>query len=230
MPVSIGRLRERSLHAALKQRYARPGDQFETRVGGYVIDIVRGDPDVPLLIEVQTGSFAKIKPKLLALVDLYPVRLVHPIAHEKWIVRIDGKDGHMISRRKSPRRAGVELLFRELVSFPSLVLHPNFAIDVLLTREEDVWCDDGKGSWRRKGWSIVDHHLLDVIDQIPLETADDLRALLPAGLNDQFTSSDLALGLRIARYNAQKMAYCLRAMGVIELVGKQGNALLYRLT
>ena len=67
MPVSIGRLRERSLHAALKQRYARPGDQFETRVGGYVIDIVRGDPDVPLLIEVQTGSFAKIKPKLLAL-------------------------------------------------------------------------------------------------------------------------------------------------------------------
>ncbi len=39
---SIGTLRESDLHAALKRHYARPSDQIEVAVDGYVIDIVRG--------------------------------------------------------------------------------------------------------------------------------------------------------------------------------------------
>ena len=54
----IGMLNEGSLHASLKRRYARPGDDFEVSIEGFVIDIVRarGEPD-ELLIEIQTGSF-----------------------------------------------------------------------------------------------------------------------------------------------------------------------------
>jgi len=38
----------------------------------------------------------------------------------------------------------------------------------------------------------------------------------------------LALAIQHPRALAQKMAYCLREMGVLEVVGKQRNALLYR--
>ena len=37
----IGTLREKPLHASLKQLYARPGDRAEVAVDGFVIDLVR---------------------------------------------------------------------------------------------------------------------------------------------------------------------------------------------
>src|SRR5262245_49932452 len=74
----IGTLRETSLHAALKQWYARPADDVEAEVDGYVVDLRRGDT----LIEIQTCNFAAIRRKLLALVERHPVRLLHPIASE----------------------------------------------------------------------------------------------------------------------------------------------------
>ena len=94
-PRDIGRLNELSLHAGLKRWYARPGDRLEAPVDGYVIDLVRGE----LLIEIQTGSFSAIKRKILDLVSRGPVRLVHPITREKWIVKV-GPDGPS-GRRKS---------------------------------------------------------------------------------------------------------------------------------
>src|SRR6185503_11946586 len=68
----IGLLNEKPLHASLKQWYARPGDQFEVPVGGFVIDIVRDD----LLIEIQTRNFSSIKSKLNKLAHSHRVRLI----------------------------------------------------------------------------------------------------------------------------------------------------------
>lgn len=221
----IGTHRETSLHADLKAWCAEDGDQIEAVVDGYIIDVVRGD----LLIEVQTRGFAALTAKLTALLESHPVRLVHPIARERWIVRVSA-DGEILGRRKSPKRGRVEQVFAELVRFPSLIHHPRFALDVLLTREEEVRCDDGRGSWRRKGWSIVDRRLLSVDECIRLEDVGDLRALLPSGLPQPFTTLDLAEGLGVSRRLAQQMAYCLREMGAIEAVGRKGRgrAWLYR--
>jgi hypothetical protein len=218
----IGTHRETALHAALKAWYAEPDDRIEVTVDGYVIDVVRGD----LLVEIQTRGFAALTAKLTALLERHPVRLVHPIARERWIVRLDA-DGTMLGRRKSPKRGRVEHIFAELVRFPALIRHPRFTLEVLLTREEEVRFADGRGSWRRKGWSIVDRRLIAVDERLRLESADDLRALLPAGLPHPFTTRDLAEGLSIPRRLAQQMAYCLRAMGAITAVGMRERAWLY---
>jgi hypothetical protein len=226
----IGELRERSLHAAIKARYAREGDAVEARVGGFHIDILRpraGDADMPLVIEIQTGSFASLRRKLAALLPAFRVRVVHPVAAQKWIVRQNAA-GTTLSRRRSPRKAGVELAFRELAYIAPFAAQAGFALDVLLTQEEEVWRDDGQGSWRRRHWSIVDHRLLAVLDQIPLESPRDYLALLPPGLPEPFTTSDVAAGLRIARPIAGKMAYCLHVMGLLERTGRRGAAYLYR--
>lgn len=222
-PRTIGELRETSLHAALKALIARPGDLIETRVEGYIVDIVRGSQ----LIEIQTGRFSGLKPKLAALLPRYQVRLVYPIAQSRWVVRA-AADGAALRRRKSPVHGAVEHVFRELVSIPALALHPCFSLEVLLIEEEQIWRDDGRGSWRRQRWSIADRRLLRVIDQLPLETAADYQALLPPALPALFTTAELAEALGQPRRLAGQMVYCLREMGLLTAHGKRGRAVLYR--
>jgi hypothetical protein len=218
----IGTLNEKALHAALKEWYAEPGDRVEVEVEGYFIDLVRGE----LLIEIQTGGFASIKRKLLALTEAHPLRLVYPIAHEKWIVKLDG-DGQRFSRRKSPKRGQVEDVFSELVSFPRLITRPNFSLDVLLIQEEEERIHVPGKAWRRRGWVTHERRLLEVVGRHTFETGPDLAGLLPAWLPGEFTTADLAAALPCSRRLAQRMAYCLRHAGLLAPVGKRGRAIVY---
>jgi len=220
----IGTLNEKPLHAALKDWYAQPGDQLEVSIDGFVVDIVRGD----LLIEVQTGNFASIKRKVKRLVKDHPLRLVYPIPQDKWIVRLarDGS-GDVLGRRKSPKRGAFVHVFAELVSFPKLLADANFSLEALLVQEEEVRRFDGKRAWRRRGWVIQERRLLEVVDHRLFETPDDLAAFVPPDLVEPWTTADLAVAIGQPRWLARKMAYCLRKMGVVEAVGKQGNAILY---
>ena len=216
-------LNEKSLHASLKAWYAQPGDRIEEPVDGSLIDIVRGDS----LIEIQTRGFSALRHKLGRLVRGHPVRLVYPIAAEKWIVRL-GADGITpISRRKSPRHGAAVDLFRELVSFPRLLAHPNFTLEVLLIREEELRRHDPSANWRRRGWVTAERRLLGVVDSQVFAAPEDLACLLPADLDEPFTTAELAAALARPRRLAQQMAYCLRSAGVLEEVGRRGRGVLY---
>ena len=221
---AISTLNEKPLHAALKEWYALPGDRFEVPVDGSLIDIVRGD----LLIEIQTRGFGALRRKLQKLTASHRVRLVHPIAQEKWIVRESPDGRKQLGRRRSSRRGTVEHLFSELVRIPALMAHPNFSLELLMVSEEEVRRKDGGRHWRRRGWATHERRLIDVLDRWIFETPDDLGDLLPPGLPDPFTTADLAAALGHPRSLAQQMTYCLRAMGTIESVGKIGRTILYR--
>ena len=220
----IGTLREKPLHASLKRWYAQTGDRVEVPVEGFVIDLVRED----LLIEVQTRGFSSLKQKITTLLDLeHHVRVVHPIPIDKWIVKVDA-DGTVLSRRRSPRHGSSIDIFAELVSFPELLAHPHLEIDVILTNEEEYRRHTPNRSWRRKGWSVEERRLLEVVDTLLISNADDLAALLPTDLPEPFSTADLAMNLGRPRRSAQQMAYCLRIADVIVAVGKTGNAVEYR--
>ena len=220
---TIGTLQERSLHAAIKAWYQQPGDSVEQRVDGYYIDIQRAG----LLIEIQTRNFAAIKTKLHRLVERHAMRLVYPIAAEKWIVRMPVQGDTVISRRRSPKHGRLEDLFSELVRIPALIQHANFSVEVLLIRAEEILRDDGQGSWRRKGWSISDRRLLQVLKTTTFQNTADFRALLPPGLPPSFTARELSAALQIAPACGQKMAYCLRHMQILHSAGKSGRSTLY---
>jgi hypothetical protein len=220
----IGSLNEKPLHAALKAWYAMPDDQVEVPIDGFVIDILRDE----LLIEIQTGGFAKIKRKLFDLVERHPLRLVYPIPREKWLVKLDLDQERVTSRRKSPKRGSEVDLFVELVSFPKLVARSNFALEILLTQEEEIWRYDGRRGWRRRGWVVHERRLLQVVDRHQYQTPSDFMGLLPGGLPQPFTTADLATALSRPRRVAQKMAYCLRKMGALHQVGQKGRAKLYQ--
>lgn len=216
-------MQESSLHTALKNWYAQPGDRQEIRIDGFIIDIVRDD----LLIEIQTRNFTALRDKLSILLEHYSVRLVHPIAREKYILRLPSNGNRPLSRRKSPRHGRLEHLFLELVRVPHLVIHPKFSFEVLFTREEEIRCDDGRGSWRRQGQSIVDRRLIEVIDRRLFSSPDEYGELLPVGLPQPFTNQDLATSLNIPPYLAAKMTYCLRTMHILDITNKRGRRVLY---
>lgn len=221
----IGTLNERPLHASLKAWYATPSDRSEVRVDGRVIDLVRGD----LLIEIQTRQVSAIRSKLARLVEQHPLRLVIPVAQEKWIVRLDA-DGHPSGRRKSPRHGSIADIVAELASIPTLLDHPHFALEVLLIHEEEWRRQDPRHGWRRGGWVTHERHLLAVVGQHRFDCAADLLMLLPADLAQPFTTAEIATLSGRARRWGQQLAYCLRVSGQVRMVGKRGRALLYERT
>jgi hypothetical protein len=138
------------------------------KVDGYIVDIARTP-----LIGFADPQFFQGSKQLSSLLQEHRVRLVYPIAQEKWIVRTSGDGLTQVARRRSPKRGRVEHLFQELVSLPGLITHPSFSLEVLLTQEEEIWRDDGLGSWRRKGWSVADRRLVGVMENLRLETRQD---------------------------------------------------------
>jgi hypothetical protein len=165
---------------------------------------------------------------LRRLLDDHHIRVVHPLPKDRWIVREDA-DGQLLSRRKSPRHAGLQDIFGELVRVADLATHPNLTIEVLLIDEEQVWRDDGMGSWRRRNWSLADRRLLAVNESAAFEHPADFLALLPA-LPEPFTNAHLAAMPGWRPRLAGQATYALRAMGLLEVEGKQGRGNLFRRT
>ncbi len=221
--IGIGLKNEKSLHAAIKNWYGQKGDRLEVKVGSYVVDLVRDD----LLIEIQTKNFSAIGKKLRKLSEKHKVLLVHPIAKEKWILKVDPEEGKQLSRRKSPKKGQVFHVFNELVRIHDLINKENFTLEILLVKEEEIQCPDGMGSWRRKGVSIIDRKLLEVTESIKLSTKKDFVALLPQTLPKPFSNKDLSIELKVPINLARKITYCLKKMDAIEEVGKKRNELLF---
>jgi len=215
-------MNEYSLHSAIKKWYSLPGDQFEVKIDDYIVDILRGD----LLIEIQTRNFSTIKKKLADLVKNNRVRLVHPIPEQKWIIHVNEFD-EIIGKRKSPKKGKLTDLFHELIRIPKLISENNFSLEVLMTNQEEVRCDDGKGSWRRRGASIKDRKLIGVNSRILLNNKNDFLRFLPKNLDETFTNKGLANLRGISISMAQKITYCLKKGGIITVKEKKGKELTF---
>lgn len=197
---------------------------MEQHVDGFIVDILRGRE----IIEIQTVNFSSLKRKLGILTESRKVRLVHPVAREKWIVRETPDGAGVLGRRRSPKRCDVLTLFEELVSIPEIVCRPTFSLEVLLISEEEVRRRTGSRRWRRNGWRVHDRRLLNVQDRACFDSPADYAALLPPGLSEAFTNRELAAAIGRPRWLAEKMTYSLRRMGAIQIIGKRGRANLYR--
>lgn len=219
----IGTLNESSLHSTLKLWYKKPEDQLEVPIENFIIDIVRDD----LLIEIQTRNFSTIKKKLEMLLENYRVLLIHPIVKDKWIINVDYDSNIITHKRLSPTHHSYLDIFEELVRIPDIISNRNLTIELLLVQIEEFRVNDGKGSWRRKGWRIQDRRLVNVLERKVFISPIDFLMLKPSNLKPPFTNAELANSLEKPLRLAQKMSYCLRKMGIIKVVGKRGRNFLF---
>jgi hypothetical protein len=222
---SIGVMREGPLHAAIKAFLVRPGDRLEVPVGRFVIDLVRADGE---LVEVQTGGFSGLSKKLDALLDKYRVRIVHPVAAERRIVRVDDH-GEVMSVRRSPKRATAVAVFDKLVAFPSLVTHPNLTIEVLLLREDHVRASRPFTS-RQRTRDPGQRRPIDVLDRVEIRGPSDVLKLLPALPDEPFSTREFGVLLGCDALLAQRTVFCMRMINLVEPAGKRGRTPLHRRT
>ena len=225
MANDIGILNEGPVHQALKNLYSEAGATQEVAIGNYVADVVSKDR---VLYEIQTSGFSGLRRKLETLLEEHHVVLVHPIAATRYIIKVSEDTDLPAKRRRSPKKGGVANLLDSLVSIPDLLNHPRFELEIVLTSEEEFRVPSNSRGWRRKGWRVARRELVEVLEAHRFAEVADLWSLAPGELPEVFTTSDLAQVMAQPRGMAQKLAYCLREAGAIEMVGKRGNALEYR--
>jgi hypothetical protein len=217
---------ETSLHRQLKEHYAIDGAAVEQRVGRYRIDVVRGKQ----LVEIQLAPLTSIRDKIAALLKKHDVLVVKPVIITKHLVKLRRAGGQIVSRRRSPKRRTLLDVFEELVHFTRVFPHRRLTLEVALIEiEEWRYPGHGRRRWRRENDHLVeDQHLLEVHSVHQFRTAADLCRLLPPVLPQPFHTGQLADGLGVERWIAQRMAYCLREMKAIRPVGKLRGAWLYK--
>jgi hypothetical protein len=193
-------------------------------VDGFVVDVVREGE----LVEIQTASFSSAARKLRRLVLDHRIALVHPIAAERWLLRVDG-DGAVVDRRRSPKRGRPMDLFEELVAFPELVAHPNFRLELPMIIEEEIRgpIPDGARYRYPRQWWRLDRRLLEIVETIRIDTPADLLELLPDGLPSPFTTADIVAASRRSKRLAMRSTYCLSKAGAIRPIGRSGRLLTY---
>jgi len=219
----IGRLGEKQLHACLKYYYEPRPAHHEIPVQGFVADICNESG----IIEIQTGSFDKLRRKLECFLEQSLVTLVYPLPHRKWLRWIDPQTGEISEARKSPKTGQPAEACFELGKIQSLLGRKNLHIRLLLLDMEEHrylngWSRDGK-----KGSTRAERIPLSVVEEISLDKPMDYLQLLPAGLPDPFTRAELAKLTRLSPKRNQYLLRCLLKLGLLRQEGKRGRSYLY---
>lgn len=225
-PHGFGTLQEKTVHAVMKLYYEPDIDYHEVPIEGYIADIYTGSR----IIEIQNGNFNRLRDKLNAFLPLYPVMVVLPIPHNKWVIYMDEESGELSGKRKSPITGSIYSAFPELYKIKSFLTHPNlsFAFPLIDMDEYRLLQSRGKGK-RRKG-SRYDRMPLALYDEILLERPEDFIQVIPYELEEPFTVKEFAKAAHIRRDLAQMTLHILYSMELVARPGKRGREYLYEVT
>lgn len=214
---------ETTLHRQLKDHYAGPGSQQEVRLGRFRIDVVDGER----LIEIQHSGLGALKTKVRKLLRKHDVEIVKPLVARKRLIQLDGPEGETDRVRWSPKRATAIDVFHELVYFTTVFPHRRLTLRIPLIEIEEIRYPWQRRNRRRGQFRIRDQRLIQVVGENVYRTAGDLQHFVPRDLPEPFDTGQLAAALEIEKWEARRMAWCLRETGTIRQTGKRGNSLLY---
>lgn len=220
----IGTLQEKTVHAILKDYYAPDTAMQEIRVNGYVADIFTGTE----IIEIQTANFNKLRQKLDVFLPEYPVTIVYPIPHIKWLSWIDGETGECSPLRKSPVKGSVYRAFYELYKIKTYLGNPNLRLCFPLLDMEEYRFLNGWSKDKKKGSHRFDRIPVALVDEVCFERAEDYLQLIPYELEEPFTVPEFAKAVKIRREEAGRVLHILHYLHVIERCENKGRAYAYK--
>lgn len=220
---NIGQLSERALHEVMKFYYEPNREFHEVRLNGFVADVFhRGQ-----VVEIQTASFDKIRRKLSVFLKTYPVTLVHPIPHKKWVSWVN-PDTHEVSKPKlSGRPKSIYAAIPELYKIRSFLADTNLTIILPLVELKEIRFRDGVGLHKTIRSTKIETYPVALEDEIVLKTPNDYFVFIPEGLPPFFTSKDFSTIAKIPVGIAQVLLLLLFQLGLVERIDKIGNQYLY---
>lgn len=220
----IGTLKEKTVHALLKDYYAPEKEMQEIRVEGYVADIFTGSE----IIEIQTAGFDRMRDKLNRFLPRYPVTIVYPVFGVKWISWIDEQTGECSPLRKSPVRGTVYQAFREMYKIKPYLADPGLRLCFPFLDVEEYRLLNGWSRDRKRGSVRYDRIPLALTKEIRLGSAADYRKLIPEDLPEPFTAAEFAGAVRIRKKDGGRVLHILNYLDVVCRCGKSGRAYAYK--
>lgn len=222
-PNGIGTLKEKTLHAVLKNFYEPDISFQEVKIGKFVADIHHGNE----VIEIQTRNFNSMRKKLDKFLELYPVTIVYPIVYTKRIYWIDETTGEVSAGRKSPKRGTFYDAFYELYKIKTYLNNPNLHICLTLVDAKEYRVLNGYGKDKKKGAARYDRIPVALVDELYIGSKAEYCRLLPASLPAIFSVKDYAKHANIKIRYAQLAINIFKYIGIIEQSGKSGRSFLY---
>ena len=204
-PQGIGTLEEKALHRAVKYYFQPDSQQREVPVPPYVADAVTPEG----ILEVQTRSFQRLRPKLQAFLSQGPVTVVYPVPAKKTVAWL------------------TEEVLPELYQLGELLFHPNLRLCVLLLEVEEYRLLNGWSRDKKRGSTRFDRLPVSLLGEVWVRSPQEYGKLLPPGLPVPFTSRELGKAVGLSPKKATLAAHVLRKLGAISQQGKRGNAFLY---
>lgn len=220
----IGTLSEKTVHAVLKNFYEPDPCHQEIPVGNFVADILRDDE----IIEIQTRNMKVMRRKLDYFLDIYPVTIVHPVIHTKWLYWIDEETGEVSGKRKSPKTGTRFDAFYELYQIKKYLTHPNLQLCLPLIDVEEYRLLNGWSHDRKKGSTRYDRIPKALVDEIFIGSPQEYDCMIPDGLPAEFSVKDFAKSSKLAPRYAQTGVQILKYLGVIRQIRKEGRAYIYQ--
>ncbi len=251
--LQIGTLSEKTVHAVVKNYYEPDEDHQEIPIEGKCADIYTEDEKI---IEIQTGSFSRLKSKLPVFLPEYDVTVVLPVPDRRRIIWIDPETGEESSVGTYRSALAPWPAFRELYPIREYLSHPHMHVRILLMNMTEYRLLSGR-SKDRKHFGAVRHDRIpeELTGEIILDEPRDYMLFIPEELTDPvrikeaevdtrvikksggsvtytagtFTSAELAGAAHIPKQYLSYVTGLLRLLGVLErLPEKQGKSWLYR--
>lgn len=222
-PHGFGTLKEKTVHAVMKLYYEPNEDYHEVPIEGYIADIYTGER----IIEIQNGNFNRLRPKLASFLPLYPVTVVLPIPHHKWVIWMDEESGELSKKHKSPVTGNVYFAFPELYKIKQYLGHPNLSFAFPLLDMDEYRLLNGWSKNRKRGSSRYDRMPVSLFDEVVIERTEDFMQLVPYELEEAFTVKEFAQMAGIHRDLAGCVLPLLAHMQILARTGKRGREYLY---
>ncbi len=221
----IGTLSEKTVHAVLKNYYAPDTDMHEIPIENFVADIYTGSE----IIEIQTRAFNNMRRKLTAFLPEYPVTIVYPIPHIKWLSWIDEETGEASPKRKSPKKGNPYQAFIELYKIRPFLKNQNLKFRFDLIDMEEYRLLNGWSKDKKKGSDRYDRIPLAFVEEVCIDRREDYMQFIPYDIPEEFTAKDFAKHAKIPVRLAQTVLLILFDLEIVERIGKNGRSYLYRI-
>ena len=223
-PGGIGILKEKTLHATLKLWLDEEATHHEVSLPeGCVADIYDGER----VTEIQTGNFSGFRPKLQKLLERYPVTVVYPLVHRKWVRWIHPETGEATPPHRSPKTGRWSDAGAELVYILPCLGHPNLTVRLVMLDVEEQRLADGWGKDGKRGSHRVERLPLALGESVTLTAPADYRVLLPQDMPAEFSATQFG---KAARLQGRKLSGTLKVLletGILTRE-KAGRTFLYR--
>lgn len=217
----IGTLNEKCIHAALKNYFSNDYDQ-EAKIGSFYADIVTENG----IFEIQTRNFNKLNKKLEVMLSVCHVTVVYPYEKRTRVISVSDTNGEVLREGGFRSNNSLTDFFLELYRIKSFLTDPNLSICIAELDVERVnYVSDKTGRRRKRG--AYTKTPLALRREIYLEKPSDYFSLLPEDLPEEFTVKELQGYIKAT--DVKLMLEILLYLGVVDKVGKKGNAEVYRL-